>query len=118
MELTSGSLRKEYEGKSQQSDSSSPYTGMSSDCSSREIFWLLPQTVHPRLTDFSLTEGVYMVLYQLEAGAAVVVLVVFCVWCHPGYFYSILESCKMIGETSVALHFHGITESQNFQSWK
>lgn len=58
LELTSGSLREKYEGKSQQSHSNSLRTNMSSDCSSRETFGLLEQTVHIRLADFSLTEGV------------------------------------------------------------
>lgn len=58
LELTSGSLRKKYEEKSQQTTSNSPYTSMSPGCSSRETFWLLEQTVHLGLADFSLTEGV------------------------------------------------------------
>lgn len=44
-----------------------------------------------------------MVLYQVEAGAAAVVLVLVLNTCH-GYFYSILESCKMVREISGALH--------------
>lgn len=57
-ELTSGSLREKYEGKSQQSHSNSPRTNMSSGCSSRETFGLLEHTAHIRLADFSLTEGI------------------------------------------------------------
>lgn len=44
-----------------------------------------------------------MVLRQVEAGAAVVLVLV--VSTCPGYFYNILESCKMVRETSEALHF-------------
>lgn len=45
-----------------------------------------------------------MVLYQVEAGAAAVVLVPVLSTCH-GCFYSILKSCKMARETSEAFHF-------------
>lgn len=55
LELTSGLLRKKYEGKSH---SNFPCTSMSSGCSSRETSGLLELTVHLRLTDFSMTEGV------------------------------------------------------------
>lgn len=45
-----------------------------------------------------------MALYRVEAGAAAVVLILVDSTCH-GYFYSILESCKMVRETSEELHF-------------
>jgi len=97
LELTSGSLRKKHEGKSR---SNSLYTSRSSGCSSRDISGLLEQTVHLTLADFSLTEGICVVLYQVGAGAAVVLSVLVFSASH-GYFDSILES-----EISEALHFN------------